>query len=142
MPDAPGVFHPNTARGRSFAQPGPCLSALSPEGHGHHALYRPCPGTVYLIHFDIAYKHARHYTGKPESSGFLKVPRRVLAAGSANSHPDAQVTWRAWGIYPAGRVRRPCTSRVSSSAGRALAGSMRLPVGPVRQASTWSIIAA
>ena len=23
----------------------------------------PAPGTVYLIHFDVAYKHARHYLG-------------------------------------------------------------------------------
>ena len=29
------------------------------------------PGTVYLIHLDTPYKHARHYTGTPESSGFL-----------------------------------------------------------------------
>ena len=28
-------------------------------------------GTVYLIHLDPAYKHARHYTGKPQSSRFL-----------------------------------------------------------------------
>ena len=29
-------------------------------------------GTVYLLHFDRPYKHARHYVGNPESSGNLK----------------------------------------------------------------------
>jgi hypothetical protein len=26
--------------------------------------------TVYLLHFDRPYRHAKHYTGNPESSGF------------------------------------------------------------------------
>ena len=30
-------------------------------------------GTLYLLHFDRPYKHARHYLGNPESSRFLKV---------------------------------------------------------------------
>jgi len=29
-------------------------------------------GTVYLIHFDSPFGHARHYTGKPGSSGVPK----------------------------------------------------------------------
>jgi hypothetical protein len=45
-------------------------------------------------------------------------------------------------IQRRGWLRRSCTSRVSSSAGSALAGSMRFSARPVRQASTWSIIAS
>jgi hypothetical protein len=41
------------------------------------------PWTTYLLHFDRPYKHARHYTGNPESSGFLKVPHRCLGGGFA-----------------------------------------------------------
>jgi hypothetical protein len=50
-----------------------------------HAGVRPpgCPGVlappaatvVYLLHFLPAYRHARHYLGKPASAGFL--PRRL-----------------------------------------------------------------
>ncbi len=34
---------------------------------------RDAQGTVYLLHFSVPYKHARHYIGNPESSAFLKV---------------------------------------------------------------------
>jgi hypothetical protein len=34
-------------------------------------------GTIYLLHFTQPYKHARHYMGKPASSGLLQAPRRV-----------------------------------------------------------------
>jgi hypothetical protein len=37
------------------------------------------PGVIYMLHFDQPYKHARHYTGRSESSGFLKV--QFAAAG-------------------------------------------------------------
>src|SRR6266487_5313303 len=30
-------------------------------------------GTIYLLHLERPYKHAKHYTGNPESSAFLKV---------------------------------------------------------------------
>ena len=33
--------------------------------------------TVYLLHFSQPYRHARHYVGKPESSGFLRVGVRA-----------------------------------------------------------------
>ena len=49
---------------------------------------------------------------------------------------------RSGASYLVAWVRRWWTSRVSSSAGRALAGSMRLLAWPVRQASTWSITLA
>jgi hypothetical protein len=39
------------------------------------------PGVIYMLHFDQPYRHARHYVGKPESSGFLKVPRRLFGGG-------------------------------------------------------------
>ena len=34
-------------------------------------------GTVYLLHFDQPYKHARHYVGNPESSAFQKAGCRT-----------------------------------------------------------------
>jgi len=37
------------------------------------ASYGPETGTTYLLHFDEPFRHARHYTGNPESSAFLKV---------------------------------------------------------------------
>jgi hypothetical protein len=39
---------------------------------------RNVPGTVFLLHLDPLFKHAWHYLGKPESSGFLKVLRRFF----------------------------------------------------------------
>jgi hypothetical protein len=61
---------------------------------------------VYTLHLWPALGHARHYTGKPESSGFLKVSRRLSGAGFGELASSAQVTRRAGRIYPAGLVRR------------------------------------
>ena len=40
-------------------------------------------GTVYLLHFDQPYKHARHYVGKSESSAFLKAGSADVGGGFA-----------------------------------------------------------
>ncbi len=48
----------------------------------------PEPGTVYLLHLDRPYQHARHYTGNTESSGFLKVHRGFFAGGFAELAPQ------------------------------------------------------
>jgi hypothetical protein len=43
------------------------------------------PGTVYLLHFDQPYRHARHCTGKSASSRILKVPTGSSASEFAAS---------------------------------------------------------
>jgi hypothetical protein len=45
-------------------------------------------GTVYLLHFDRPYKHARHYIGKPESSRFLNGRGVCLGGEFAVSIPS------------------------------------------------------
>ena len=44
-------------------------------------------GTVYLLHFDRPYEHARHYCGKPASSALLKVPSALTAGEFAELEP-------------------------------------------------------
>jgi hypothetical protein len=63
-------------------------------------------GTVYLLHFTTPYKHARHCRGKSESSGFLKVPRRLFGGGFSELASQCAGRLAGRGIYPAGRVRR------------------------------------
>jgi predicted GIY-YIG superfamily endonuclease len=66
----------------------------------------PAPGTVYLIHFDIAYKHARHYIGWT-----LDLDARVQA--HLNGHGarlievinDAGIPWRVARTWPGSRDR-------------------------------------
>jgi hypothetical protein len=77
------------------------------------------PGTVYLLHFDKPYKHARHYT----SSGPTTWPR-----GSPATHAvTAPGSWRSLtrrasaGSSPArGRARAPASARSSGRAARAV----------------------
>jgi len=69
------------------------------------------PGEVYTLHFWPPFgvpgvQQSKHYTGKPQSSGFLKVPRRLFGGGFGELASSARVTRRAGRIYPAGRVRR------------------------------------
>jgi hypothetical protein len=40
-------------------------------------------GIIYLLHFHEPYKHARHYTGKSESSAFLKAGSAGVGGGFA-----------------------------------------------------------
>jgi len=74
------------------------------------------PGTVYLLHLDPAYRHARHYTGKSESSRFLKAVGLLdgsefgelaawvrLSDGSAGHEGPEHVEVR-FGWQPVGRV--------------------------------------
>jgi hypothetical protein len=42
---------------------------------------RQQPGVIYLLHFDQPYKHAKHYTGKSESSAFLKAGSADVGGG-------------------------------------------------------------
>jgi hypothetical protein len=49
------------------ARPGDLLSMATNTNRR-----RDVPGTIYLLHFDTPYRHAKHYLGTPASSGFLK----------------------------------------------------------------------
>jgi hypothetical protein len=78
------------------------------------------PWTTYLLHFDRPYKHARHYTGNPESSGSLKVFRRVGGREFAELTPrldaaevdDSLFIRRIRFSGKAGRREAPHTGRV------------------------------
>jgi hypothetical protein len=61
-------------------------------------------GTVCVLHLDQRYEHAGHYTGKPASSGLLKVLRR------ADGADPAQLAWPA-GLRPPGAAGAPPTPR-------------------------------
>jgi hypothetical protein len=56
--------------------------------------------TIYLLHLKQPYKHAKHFLGNPESSGFLKAPHRFSAGEFAELTP-----WARSG--PAGCLPRP-----------------------------------
>ena len=76
------------------------------------------PGTVYILHLDPPYRHARHYTGNPESSRFLKVQRagcrgefagltaRMCAAVELIEQPATYPSRRDPGqrVYPTPRI--------------------------------------
>ena len=44
-------------------------------------------GTVYLLHFTEPYHHARHYMGKPASSGLLRPRLRAASRELAGCVP-------------------------------------------------------
>jgi predicted GIY-YIG superfamily endonuclease len=60
----------------------------------------PAPGTVYLIHFDTAYKHARHYTGwTTDLDARLQAHRDGRGARLMEIVTQAGITWqlaRTW----------------------------------------------
>jgi hypothetical protein len=86
----------NAADTREFKKPNPARA-------GQESRQGP---QVYLLHFSRPYKHARHYTGKAESSGFLKVPRRLFGGGFSELAFRCAGHLAGRGTYPAGRVRR------------------------------------
>jgi hypothetical protein len=43
------------------------------------------PGTVYVLHFEPAYKHARHYIGRTEGDDLTARPRGGGAASKTTS---------------------------------------------------------
>ena len=51
--------------------------------------------TVYVVHLDPPYRHARHYTGNPGSSAFLKVACGVHGRGLAELTGSAWVVGRS-----------------------------------------------
>ena len=61
---------------------------------------RQQPGVIYLLHFDRPYRHAKHYTGKSESSAFLKAGSAGVGGGFA------ELAGAAAGLGSVGRVVR------------------------------------
>jgi predicted GIY-YIG superfamily endonuclease len=66
----------------------------------------PAPGTVYLIHFDAAYKHARHYLGwTTELEARLQAHRDGRGARLMEVITAAGITWQLARTWPGGRNR-------------------------------------
>jgi hypothetical protein len=57
-------------------------------------------GVIYRLHFDRPYRHASHCTGKPASSGFLKVVWRDDGA------EFAELAWRVLALVRLGQAGR------------------------------------
>jgi predicted GIY-YIG superfamily endonuclease len=66
----------------------------------------PAPGTVYLIHFDVAYKHARHYLGWTlDLLARLQAHRDGRGARLMEVITEAGITWQLARTWPGGRDR-------------------------------------
>jgi predicted GIY-YIG superfamily endonuclease len=66
----------------------------------------PAPGTVYLIHFETAYKHARHYTGwTTDLDARLQAHRAGRGARLIDIITKAGVSWQLARTWPGGRDR-------------------------------------
>ena len=66
----------------------------------------PAPGTVYLIHFDVAYRHARHYVGwTADLLARLAAHREGRGARLMEVITAAAITWQLARTWPGGRDR-------------------------------------
>ena len=66
----------------------------------------PAPGTVYLIHLDVPYKHARHYTGwTADLDARLQAHRHGRGARLMEVITAAAITWQLARTWPGGRDR-------------------------------------
>jgi predicted GIY-YIG superfamily endonuclease len=66
----------------------------------------PGTGTVYLIHLDTPYKHARHYTGwTTDLPARLQAHRNGHGARLMQVITAAGITWRLARTWPGGRSR-------------------------------------
>jgi len=66
----------------------------------------PGTGTVYLIHLDTPYKHARHYTGwTTDLPARLQAHREGRGARLMEVITKAGITWRLARTWPGGRAR-------------------------------------
>jgi predicted GIY-YIG superfamily endonuclease len=64
------------------------------------------PGTVYLIHLDTPYKHARHYTGwTTDLDARLEAHRAGRGARLMEVIKTAGISWRLARTWPGGRDR-------------------------------------
>ncbi len=63
-------------------------------------------GTVYMVHFDTPYRHARHYTGwTRDLDARLETHREGRGARLMEVVKDAGITWRLARTWPGGRDR-------------------------------------
>jgi len=64
-------------------------------------------GTVYLLHFDRPYRHARHYLGWTPGSvpARLRMHERGQGARLLAVVREAGITWQLARTWPGGRVR-------------------------------------
>ena len=63
-------------------------------------------GTVYMVHFDTPYKHARHYTGwTTDLNSRLEAHREGRGARLMEVIKDAGITWRLVRTWPGTRDR-------------------------------------
>jgi predicted GIY-YIG superfamily endonuclease len=66
----------------------------------------PAPGTVYLIHFDVAYRHARHYVGwTADLLARLAAHREGRGARLMEVITAAGISWQLARTWPGGRDR-------------------------------------
>jgi predicted GIY-YIG superfamily endonuclease len=66
----------------------------------------PDPGIIYLIHFDLPYKHARHYTGwTTDLDARLHAHRQGRGARLMEVITNAGITWRLVRTWLGGRDR-------------------------------------
>jgi predicted GIY-YIG superfamily endonuclease len=66
----------------------------------------PALGTVYLIHFDVAYRHARHYVGwTADLLARLAAHREGRGARLMEVITAAGISWQLARTWPGGRAR-------------------------------------
>lgn len=66
----------------------------------------PAPGTVYLIHFDTPYRHARHYVGwTSDLDARLRAHRSGRGSRLMEVITTAGITWQLARTWPGGRSR-------------------------------------
>ncbi len=88
-------------------------------------------GVIYLLHLDRPYKHAKHYTGNPEGSGFLKV-RLAADRGKFTELPAVlagRLSGRAGLLGEADLAVVVAVVAGDALAGDLTAGSARRPAG-------------
>lgn len=111
---ANGVWEGRSARflygsraGRGWAAP-PSQSTSSPTRGKRLQTTAPAVGTVYLLHFDAPYRHARHYLGTA-AAGHLDARLAAHAAGRGARLTQvvaaAGIGWQLARTWPGGRNR-------------------------------------
>jgi predicted GIY-YIG superfamily endonuclease len=76
------------------------------SGNQYHGGHGGGPGTVYLIHLDTPYRHARHYTGwTTDLDARLEAHRDGRGARLMEVIKAAGISWRLARTWPGGRDR-------------------------------------
>src|SRR6516165_543762 len=87
-----GVSHSRNTRSASL---GSMSASTGPAAPSLRDLREYPEGTVYVVHLDPPYRHARRYSGNPGSSAFLKVACGVHGRGLAELTGSAWVVGRS-----------------------------------------------